>query len=502
MYTEIWIETTGGNNRMESRALRIGIARETGNSGTWARRLVPLLLLPVMAAAQVTVDWSQGPGGVAVAGDSQGNVYTTRYDYNPGGDISLLKHDSSGNLLWEVAYNQTDNTKFDAAVWVDCDPDGNAVVCGNLMSGYSSPVNAASILMKYNPDGSLLWRVVYDSAFDGSYTRRCLVDNSGNIYVLGIGVGPEGFRTRVKAFAPDGTQLWDWFDGEGIGAPLNFRFTPDSALLVSCRATVGSINGYAKLDLAGNTVWSLAGINSLTIGDAAGDAQGNSYMVHGDYPNNSGTVVRKLDPAGATLWSVVHPFTGFRVVTGSDGLPVVCGYPGGQGGAAFVKFDAAGGVVWQNLDADGIQNLLLHNQLLMDSQDNTYLAAGTLFQMAVCKVNSDGSPGWLALASGGSSAAAIDMGPVGRVYMTGGNTVQLSQPWTAALSAPVVTIVHDLNCQYHLEWPAVDTAVLYRVQETDNLGGIWTDLGTTDQTTWPLGCVPVGTRLYRVTAID
>ena len=45
--------------------------------------------------------------------------------------------------------------------------------------------------------------------------------------------------------------------------------------------------------------------------------------------------------------------------------------------------------MWQNLNADGIQNLLLHSQMLLDNRNNAYLAAGTLFQMAVCKVNSD-----------------------------------------------------------------------------------------------------------------
>ena len=128
---------------------------------------------------------------------------------------------------------------------------------------------------------------------------------------------------------------------------------------------------------------------------------------------------------------MTHPFGGFRVEVGGDNLPVSCGYnPPTSGGAAFVKFNRSGGVVWQNLNADGIQNLLLHSQLLLDNRDNAYLAAGTLFQMAVCKVNSDGTDGWLYLGSG-NTASAIAMGPAGRVYATGLNTVQLSQPYEA-----------------------------------------------------------------------
>ena len=108
--------------------------------------------------------------------------------------------------------------------------------------------------------------------------------------------------------------------------------------------------------------------------------------------------------------------------------------PQGDTVAAFVKFNEAGGVVWQNLNADGNENLLLHAQLLLDSQNNAYLAAGTLFQMAVCKVNHDGGDGWLYLVGGGSNTSAITMGPNGRVYLTGGNTAQLSQPYPALVA--------------------------------------------------------------------
>ena len=135
-----------------------------------------------------------------------------------------------------------------------------------------------------------------------------------------------GLVSRVKAFNPDGSVRWNWFDSQGIGAAQHFKFSPDRGILIYCRSITGSINGYAKIDLAGNTVWSLPGIASLTAGDLAGDRQGNTYILHGEYVSNGGTVLRKLDPAGATLWSVTHPFGGFRVEVGGDDLPVSCGY--------------------------------------------------------------------------------------------------------------------------------------------------------------------------------
>ncbi len=461
-----------------------------------------LLLLGIPGQAQVAADWQEGPGGVAVAGDGRGNVYTVRYDYNPAGDILLVKHNSSGVEQWQASYNQTDSTKWEQAVWLSCDPEGNAIVCGTLKSGYSNPVNAASILMKFSPAGSLLWRVVYDGPFDGSSTRRCLVDGQGIIYVLGLGIAPNGLVSRVKAFNPDGSVRWNWFDSQGIGAAQHFKFSPDRGILIYCRSITGSINGYAKLDLAGNTIWSLPGIASLTAGDLAGDSQGNTYILHGEYVSNGGTVLRKLDPAGATLWSVTHPFGGFRVEVGGDDLPVSCGYnPPTSGGAAFVKFNSSGGVVWQNLNADGNQNLLLHSQLLLDNRNNAYLAAGTLFQMAVCKVNSDGTDGWLYLGSG-NSASAIAQGPAGRIYATGLNTVQLSQPHEVLPARLGLGKAGG----HHTIFIVGEIGRTYRVEVSDDFL-VWKPLATLTLTTGRQDYVDAAAagetrRFYRVAPVD
>jgi hypothetical protein len=97
--------------------------------------------------------------------------------------------------------------------------------------------------------------------------------------------------------------------------------------------------------------------------------------------------------------------------------------------------------------------------LLLDHRNNAYLAAGTLFQMAVCKVNHDGGDGWLYLGSG-NFASAIAPGPGGRVYATGLNTVQLSQPYEplpaklelAKTGNPhAVSIVGEMGRTYHIE---------------------------------------------------
>lgn len=399
----------------------------------------PPAVLSAPAFADVSVAWTQPARGQSIAVDAADNVFTVDYEQALGAEMTLTKRASDGTLLWQASHDQTDGTKWERAAWVAADGAGNALVAGTLMSGYSSPVEAASIVMKFDPQGALLWRRVYESEFDGSSVRKVLVDAEGNVYVLGLGSGPPGFVTKVKKFAPDGTPLWNFFDADGIGAPVNFKLTPDGHLVIAARSIFGSLNGYAKIDLDGNKVWSLAGVQSLTVGDAAGDSLGNTYVVHGEFVAGGGTVIRKLDPAGATLWQAVEPLSAFRVEVGSDDRPVASGFPNSGGaGAAFVKLDENGGRLWLNSDADGPLSLLLHAHMLIDDANDAYLAAGTLFEMAVCKVRSDGTAAWTATVTGGY-ASAIALGhAAGSVFVVGGATARLDDT-----GAPPVTITAD-----------------------------------------------------------
>jgi len=450
-----------------------------------------LLLLPACAFAQASIEWTQPTRGNAVAVDAAHNVFTVDYDYNPAGDITLTKRNPDGSLAWNATFNQTDNTKWEKATWVATDSEGNAIVTGTLMSGYSNPVNAASILMKFSPTGSLLWRRVYESSFDGSYTARCLIDELNDIYVLGMGSGPSGFVTKVKKFNAAGDSLWSYYDAVGIGAPVLFKFTPDNAIVISGRGIVGSVNGYAKIDRDGNAIWSLGGQNSLTVGDVAGDAFGNSYIVQ------AGTTLKKLNPAGAQIWSRTLTFAGNRVEVGTDNQPIVSGFPStGSFGAAFWKTDTSGTTVWTNLDADGPLALMLHAQLRLDSQNNAYLAAGTLFEMAICKVNANGTSGWT-ITTAGSYANAFALDEVNDVYVVGGQTAKIRQ----SLPAPILTYVFQENCGSYLSWTAVAGAGAYQIYAVTGVNGEWAQVGTSTGTSWPVGCEDADLEQFYVVAV-
>lgn len=383
--------------------------------------------LAVAARAQVSVAWSQFQRGVSIAVDRNDNVYTLDYEQQLGAEVVLTKRDALGNLLWVSSFDQTDATKWERAQWLATAGQGAVIVCATLMSGFSNPVVAASVVMKFDASGNVLWRRVGGNGFDGSRTVRCVVDSDDNAYVLGLGQSGTGLVTKVEKFAPTGASSWSWFDTAGIGAPTNLKLTPDDQLLVTGRATFGSFNGYTKIDRDGNTLWSLAGVPSLTVGDAAGDAFGNSYVVHAQSGvPNPGTIVRKLGPTGALLWQNAYPAAGLRVEVGPDDAAIVAGFPNqGAAGAAFFKVDGGGALVWSNLDADGPLALLMHAQLLVDASGDAYLAAGTLFDMAVCKVSALGVSQWTATTPGSNASAMAFSRASNGVFVVGGRTAHL-----------------------------------------------------------------------------
>lgn len=443
------------------------------------KRLIALLLFPWHTMGQVTEIWEQPTGGVMVAVDSLNNVYTLNYEYNLGAEMSLTKRDKDGNLIWTASYNQTDNTKWERAEWVATDRNGNIIVCGTYMSGLSNPVVAASIVMKFSPDGTLLWRNVYESSFDGSSVKKCLVDAANNIYVLGMGSGPAGYVTKIKKFAPDGSTLWTYYDADGIGSAINFKFTPDGALVIVGRSIFGSVNGFAKIDLSGNKIWSYTGLMSVSTCDAAGDALGNTYIVHTQYVINGTTQIKKLNSAGTIVWDNVYPFAGNRIEVGTDNSAVVSGFPASsQSGAAFLKVDPNGTLLWQNADADGPSVALLnHSLLLLDKNNDAYLAGGILFNASLCKVFSNGTSAWTYTGISGNYTTGFAFGIwLNSIFVCSGiATARLDDATMPALCQTPDNIYFDNITQstIRINWSPVPNAQQYEVWRKQSNKTTW-----------------------------
>lgn len=388
-----------------------------------AQIITLLLLISSITQAQVVVDWFNFPGGVGIAVDLADNSYSANWDYNPAGDITLTKRDAAGTILWEESYDNTDPDRHEVATWVEIDNAGNILVSGTIRSGFSNPVNAASLLMKFSPTGALLWRVVYENSFDGSSTKKCLVDAQDNIYVLGLGIGPNGMVTKVKKFNTSGVSLWNYFDS-GNGAPVTFKFSRDNNIVISHRSITGILNGFSKIDTNGNNIWSLSGISSDYVGDIAGDFLGNSYIINGI---NQGSELKKISSTGTVIWSETNAVIGNKVEVGTDNNPVVGGYPLGSFGVVVLKYDSDGNLLWENLDADGPSlSLLALAPMRLDNFNNVYVAGSTMSEMGVCSVSNDGTSAWAITTPSGYPVWFV-FGVDYSIYVVGGTTAKLTQ---------------------------------------------------------------------------
>ncbi|HMO84815.1 MAG TPA: SBBP repeat-containing protein [Lacipirellulaceae bacterium] len=155
--------------------------------------------------------------------DQQGNSYLaglgTSGDlwYWPAHRSWVEKYDAAGQLLWSRTPDPSGAVHHNNAMAVGVDGEGNVYVAGtNEVGGGNPPVPLSSYnayLVKYSPDGDLLWNQQFDSP---SSFNNLAIDPAGNVYVGlgGIlqsvnagGVIPPLARAIVK-YDASGTPLW------------------------------------------------------------------------------------------------------------------------------------------------------------------------------------------------------------------------------------------------------------------------------------------------------
>lgn len=152
--------------------------------------------------------WAKSEGGnysdkaLGITADASGNVYICGYfkdDINFGGtapltgagdrDIYLAKYDSNGNFLW---VRNAGSAGRDEAKSVICDQAGNIYITGmhtGSITFGSTTLNSPNgyvnmFLVKYAPDGSVIWAKTAGSDYD-DVGWSMTVDASGFIYITG-----------------------------------------------------------------------------------------------------------------------------------------------------------------------------------------------------------------------------------------------------------------------------------------------------------------------------
>src|SRR5688572_795113 len=178
----------------------------------------------------------RGSGGnvqpSAIVLDSAGFAYVTGATWGNGGfDVLLLKYDLEGNLLWSRNGGRP-GAWWDNAFAMALDPDGNIV-----LGGYTQPGDLDVYVLKYGPDGSLLWEWTLDGASNVEEVIDLTVDGEGNTYALAQYAPPLGRHLSLLTVKldPTGALLWsDVYSGQSTGDyAAGIALAPDGSVFTA-----------------------------------------------------------------------------------------------------------------------------------------------------------------------------------------------------------------------------------------------------------------------------
>lgn len=199
----------------------------------------------------------------ALCVDDTGHIYTASgYGFNwsaSQGDIQTVKLAPDGVPGWTRLYNSPFNS-IEAPKAIALDPQGNVFIAGVVYRTHAQQAQQAGdldiLVLKYSPNGDLLWANRFnDSANQEEIPSAIVADDEGNVLVAGTTEYEptgEGREALLLKYAPDGKLLWTSRyrnSGSGLGHDyfLRLALDNDGRLTVAGQTEFVNKHGAARL---------------------------------------------------------------------------------------------------------------------------------------------------------------------------------------------------------------------------------------------------------------
>ena len=290
------------------------------------------------SAAELTVEWTRtyGVGGDdkawGVAVDSANNIIVTGHiNGYPIADYCTIKYDPDGNVIWIKTYDHGDSSDHARAVAVDS--YDNIIVSGIVIGPTAGPFDRNHTVIKYAPDGTMLWKKEHSSLSPTMYSSHVAVDSEDNIIAARV--------FEFTKYNSDGDIIWD-------------------------RETTIPEWGWVSLDISNVTV----------------DSQ-NDILITGairfDYSDYCYATSKYRGSDGALLWVACDPDTrsadnilqGLDVAVDSCDNVITTGRIPVAGGSDYmIKYDPIGNVLWNT--SLGVASYWNGIGVAVDSSDNIF----------------------------------------------------------------------------------------------------------------------------------
>lgn len=372
---------------MQSNSKDGSMSALAGNSAT----PVPVL---IKYKKNGTVAWQKAISsdrGIVVTGiavDKNDNIavsgYTksTNLGFSAAGDFDavLFKYNDRGDLQWTQSFGGSMTDGFEA---VAASPDGGFVTVGysNSSDGTGtslglSPQYSASLLVKYNADGGIVFMKAVGSTGDSLYDVD--VDADGNIYTVGAFSSGTPFQSYGRAdagvlkYTPNGDQIWvAQYGGSEVDSFPSVAASGDGGCVIAGRSNSAdqSLNGLynqggydailVKFDANGKKAWhrNFCGFFDDAFTDIVATDDGFAAV---GYSNSSNRDFRAVGNRGGSDAFVVTLSTDGKVNSvqsygGSreDRFNALCRTTGGQIIACGSTLSVDGDLVGSGAQSDG-----------------------------------------------------------------------------------------------------------------------------------------------------